>query len=179
MSLREKYYKEIAPALQKLFELKSPLAAPRLLKVTLNIGINATSKDDKFIEVASQTLERIAGQRPIATKARKSIAGFKIREGMPVGLKVTLRGKRMYDFVEKLVKITLPRVRDFRGLPQSLVDRTGGISIGFREHLAFPEINPDEVDQLHGLEVVISSSGANKEEGLELYKLLGFPFQEK
>lgn len=178
MNLKEVYKKQIVKALSKKLNLSNSLSAPAMQKVTINVGLNAAQKDENFKETVKNTLFKITGQLPVETKARKSIAGFKVREGMTVGAKVTLRGSRMYDFIEKLISITLPRVRDFRGISPKSVDRQGNMTIGFKEHLPFPEVNPDEVDRLHGLEVVITTSADTKEGGFELFKLLGFPFQQ-
>ena len=154
------------------------LAVPKITKVVLNIGVGRTKDDPKSIEVAENTLKRITGQKAVSTKAKKSISAFKVREGMIVGLKVTLRGNRMYDFLTKLVAIALPRVRDFRGLDAKNVDKQGNLNIGFREHMVFPEIKSDEIEKIHGLEVAITSTASNREEGLELLTLLGFPFKK-
>jgi len=178
MNMKEKYFKEIRPALAAAGGYKNTLAAPRVTKVTLNIGINSGA-DVKIQEVGAKTLMTITGQKPVATKAKKSISNFKIREGMVVGLKVTLRGQRLYDFLEKLVRAALPRIRDFRGLSPKLIDKQGNLSIGFKEHTAFPEINPTEIDRLHGLEVVITTTAKTQAEGLALFRALGFPFREK
>ena len=179
INLKEKIQKEVIPNMKKKFGYKNDLAVPKLDKVTLNVGISANKRDDKFLELVENTLTRITGQKPVFTKARLSVSSFKIREGNIVGAKVTLRKQRMYDFVEKLVNITLPRVRDFRGLPLKSVDKSGNLTIGFKEHLAFAEINPDEVEKVHGLEVVITTTAKNKEEGTELFKLIGVPFKKK
>ena len=128
-------------------------------------------------ETVAETLSRISGQKPVETISKKSIAAFKIREGMTVGMKATLRGERMYDFLNKLVNVTLPRVRDFRGLSSKGVDRNGNLSIGFKEHIAFPEIRPDEVERLHGIEIVITTTAGSREKGLVLFRALGIPFQ--
>lgn len=171
------YKAEIASKLQKELALKNPMAVPTLEKVTVAVGISPSKhKDGKFMETAEEVLTRITGQKPVRTLARKSISNFKIREGQPIGLMVTLRGKQMWDFVDKLVNFTFPRVRDFRGIPESVVDRSGHMSLGFTEHLAFPEIRPDEVERVHGLEVTLTSTATTKEQGLVLYRLLGFPF---
>ena len=154
------------------------LAVPKILKVTLNVGIGRSKDDPKVAEVVESTLIRITGQKPALTTAKKSISAFKLREGMKVGLKVTLRGQRMWDFLSKLVGISLPRVRDFRGLEVTNVDRQGNLNLGFKEHIMFPEIRPDEVEKIHGLEVAITTSANNYETGLELFKLLGFPFKK-
>ena len=175
--LLEKYRKEIAPQLKADLGLKNILAAPKLTKAVLSIGIGQALRDPRFKEVAESTLMRLTGQKPVKTIAKKSIAAFKIRQGMEVGLKVTLRGNRMYDFVDKLVNISLPRIRDFRGLDPKIVDGQGNLSIGFRENLAFPEIKSDEVEKLHGLEVTIVTTAKTREAGLNLFKKLGFPFR--
>lgn len=178
-NLKEKIQKQVIPAMQEKFGYKNGLAVPKIEKVTLNVGISANKKDDKFLELVENTLTRITGQKPVFTKARMSVSSFKIREGNVVGAKVTLRKQRMNDFVEKLVNITLPRVRDFRGLSLKSVDRSGNLTIGFKENLAFAEINPDEVEKVHGLEIVITTTAKNKEQGTELLKLIGFPFKKK
>lgn len=175
--LKEKYQKEVIPALKEILDYKNSLAVPKLEKVVINVGTGQGLKDAKFNEVVANTLQRITGQRPVKTMAKKSISSFKVREGMVVGLMVTLRGKRMYDFVDKLINITLPRVRDFRGLEIKSVDGQGNLNIGFKEHLAFPEIKADEVEKIHGLEVAVITTAKTKKEGLELFKLLGFPFR--
>lgn len=178
MNLREKYTKEVSPALKQELGLKNVLEVPKITKVVVNVGLGNSGKDDAYFDTVEKTLVTITGQKPVRTVAKKSIAGFKIREGMVVGMKVTLRGNRMYSFVDKLINITLPRIRDFRGLRLKSVDRQGNLSIGFSENLAFPEINPDAVDTMHGLEVVISTSAKTKEDGIKLLTLLGFPFRK-
>lgn len=177
--LKEQYNKEIVPALKEQLSLANVMSVPKMQKVTVNVGLGKGLKDKAYIETVEKTLTRITGQKPVYTKARKSIASFKIREGMDIGMKVTLRGPRMYDFVEKLVSVTFPRVRDFRGIEEKTVDTAGNFNHGFREHIAFPEVSPDEVDRLHGLQVTITTSATNREEGLALFKALGFPFKKK
>jgi large subunit ribosomal protein L5 len=179
MKLKQKYLKQVVPAMKEKFDYKNKMAVPRLEKAMVNVGIGKGLKDAKFIEAVKQTLTKITGQKPIARQARKSIAGFKIRVGQTVGFLVTLRGGQMYDFVDKLINIVLPRTRDFRGIPLKSVDGSGNLSIGFKEHLAFPEIEPDKVEVIHGLEVIIVTSTRNREKSLELLKLLGIPFREK
>jgi large subunit ribosomal protein L5 len=179
MRLKELYTKELLPKMKEKFSYKNDMAVPRLDKVVLNIGFGRHAKDKSYIENIKNNLLSITGQKPVLTKAKKSISGFKVREGMIIGAKVTLRGARMYDFVEKLVNITFPRVRDFRGIDEKIVDKTGNISIGFKEHLAFPEIKIDDIDNVHGLEVNISTNKKDREENLELYRLMGFPFKKK
>jgi len=176
-SLKKQFNAAIAAALTKEFGLTNAMSVPRLVKITLNVGLNAGNKDPKLAETVAETMTRIAGQKPVETISKKSIAAFKIREGMTVGMKVTLRGDRMYDFLNKLINVTLPRVRDFRGLSTKSVDKNGNMSIGFKEHIAFPEIRPDEVERLHGIEVVITTTAGNREKGLALFRSLGIPFQ--
>jgi large subunit ribosomal protein L5 len=147
-------------------------------KVILNAGLSKGLKDASFVDIIEDSLRRISGQKPVKTKAKKSISNFKIRQGMIIGMKVTLRGKRMYDFLDKLINITLPRIRDFRGLDDKAVDKTGNMTIGLKEHIAFPEIGSDEIEKIHGLEIVINTTAKNKEEGYELFKALGFPFKK-
>lgn len=178
VSLKEKYQKEVIPALREKFGYKNNLAVPKIEKVVVNIGTGHGLKDAKFNDVVEDTIKRITGQRPVKVAAKKSISNFKIRKGLIVGMVVTLRGKRMEDFVDKLINITLPRVRDFRGLDLKSVDPQGNLNIGFSEHIAFPEIKSDEVEKIHGLQISIVTTAKNKEEGLELLKLLGFPFQK-
>mgnify|MGYP000898989844 CR=1 FL=1 len=177
--LIEKYRTEIVPSLQKEFGYKNILAVPRLVKISVNIGLSKALKDSKYLEVMTDTLQRITGQRPVKTLARKAVSGFGIRQGMVVGLMVTLRKAKMYDFMEKLVRVVLPRVRDFRGIPDYSVDRQGNLALGFREHIVFPEINPDEVEKIHGLEVTINTTALNQQEGLRLFTLLGIPFRHE
>lgn len=176
--LTQQYKETVVPALMKQFAFANPHQVPKVTKVTLNIGLGRVSKDPAFIETAEASLTAISGQKPVRNKAKKSIAGFKIRQGMVVGMSVTLRKARMYDFLEKLVSMTLPRVRDFRGIDKKYVDHHGNMSIGFRENAAFPEIRSDEFERLHGLEVTITTTAANKEEGLALFTGLGFPFKQ-
>lgn len=176
-SLKERYTQTVVPALKQALGFKNDFQVTRLEKVTLNVGLS-TKKDPKFMEVIVDTLRRISGQEPVKTKARKSIAGFKIREGNVIGAMVTLRGPRMWDFVDRLVNVTFPRVRDFRGIPTTAVDKHGNFNYGFKEHTAFPEINANEVDSLHGLQVNIKTTAETHEEGLTLFKELGFPFKK-
>lgn len=176
-SLKKKYSEAINAALAKEFGLANVMNIPKIVKVTVGVGLNANNKDPKLAEMVAETLSRITGQKPVETLAKKSIAAFKIREGMTVGMKVTLRGERMYDFLDKLVNVTLARVRDFRGLSVKSVDKNGNMSIGFKEHIAFPEIRPDEVERIHGIEVTITTTANNREKGLALMKALGIPFQ--
>lgn len=179
MTLRERYKKEIAPALQKELGVTNLLSVPRVKAITLGIGLSKGLKDARFMETAERTLVRITGQKPVQTKAKKSIAGFKIREGMVVGTRVTLRGERMWSFLEKLLNVTFPRVRDFRGISTKLVDNGGNISIGFQEFLPFPEMSMDEAERIHGLQVTVSTTAKSRENGIALFRALGFPFKDK
>lgn len=176
--LQEKYTTEILPSLQKEFSISNIMAVPKLEKVTLNVGVGKMAGDKKAIEGVVNTITRISGQKPVLVKARKSISNFKLREGMVVGVMVTLRGERMYDFMYKLVNITLPRVRDFRGVDQKSVDQDGNWNIGFKEHIVFPEISSDEVEHIHGLEVSVTTSTKERTEGYRLFELLGVPFKK-
>ncbi|NQU78083.1 50S ribosomal protein L5 [Candidatus Falkowbacteria bacterium] len=178
--LREKYIKEVIPKLKEKFGYKNNLAVPKIDKVVVNVGFNkdiSASKD--FLERIEDNFKRITGQAPVRTKAKRAISAFKIREDLVIGMMVTLRGERMEIFVDKLVNITLPRFRDFQGLEAKSIDRQGNLTIGVKEHIVFPEIEPDEVEGIHGLEVVVNTTAKNKDEGLELLKLLGFPFRHE
>jgi len=177
LTYQEFYRTNVIPELQKRFGYKNALAVPKIVSVAINIGIGRTRTDEKHVATVQKTLERITGQKPVWTKAKQSISAFKIREGQTVGARVTLRGKRMEDFILKLVRSAFARIHDFRGIPVKAVDAQGNLTVGFREHLAFPEIEPDEVERVHGLEVSIHTSAKNKEEGYALLKLIGFPFQ--
>lgn len=175
--LRETYDKKIVPALMERFGYKNRMAVPKLRLVSVNVGMSTNLlKDPKIPETVEATLTRITGQKPVKTLAKKSIASFKVRQGQNIGMKVTLRGARMWHFLEKLVHVTLPRVRDFRGISAKLVDKQGNLSLGFKEYIAFPEIRPDEIEKLHGVQVTVSTTAKTREEGLELFKLMGFPF---
>lgn len=176
--LRETYSKKIVPEMMKRLGLKNAMAVPKVKLVSINVGMTASNlKDAKYAETVENTLIRITGQKPIRTLAKKSIASFKIRQGMPIGMVVSLHGARMWHFLEKLVGVTLPRIRDFRGLNPKSVDKQGNMSIGFKEYIAFPEIRSDEVERLHGLQVTITTDAGTRERGLELFKLMGFPFR--
>ncbi len=177
--LFEKYKEKVTPALREEFDYKNMMRVPRLEKVVVNVGYGRHAKDKAYIENVEKTLELITGQRPIRKKAKKSISNFKIRQGDEVGSSVTLRGKKMYDFLDKLISVTLPRVRDFRGINPNSFDKQGNYTIGFKENLAFPEINVDAVENVHGLEVVICTTAQSKEEAMPLLEKLGFPFRKK
>jgi len=175
--LQQHYQEKVAPALQAKFGYKNVMQTPQIKKVVLNVGVNV--KAENKVEVIDENLKKISGQAPIKTFARQSISNFKLREDQHVGFKVTLRGKRMYEFIDRLITLTLPRVHDFRGLSPKSFDRQGNYSIGFKDQLAFPEITSESIEQLHGLEVVIQTSANNQEEGYELLTLMGFPLQKK
>jgi large subunit ribosomal protein L5 len=170
------YIEKAAPALKQTLKLKNVMAVPRVEKVVVNVGVGKTLKDAKMLEAIIEDVKGITGQAPVKTEAKKSVAGFKIREGQVVGLKVTLRGHRMYDFLEKIVKIALPRVRDFRGLDPKKFDRHGNYNIGLREQIVFPETTREHMDYNFGLEVNIQTSTNNDKQAFELLKSLGFPF---
>lgn len=178
MRLQEKYNIEILPKLKEEFKYKNISEVPKLTKVVLNVGFGKRAKEKAHVDLVVDGITRIAGQKPMLTKAKKSISSFKLREGQVIGAAVTLRGKRMYDFVEKLINVTFPRVRDFRGIDEKLMDRTGNMTIGFKEQLAFPEIKADDIESLFGLEICLATTAKNSKEGLELFKLLGFPFKK-
>lgn len=174
--LKEKYLKEIAPALQKEFGYDNVMAIPKLDKVIINIGLGEAVQNDKAVDAAVTDMTIISGQKPLVTKAKKSIAGFKLREGMPIGVKVTLRGDRMYEFVDRLFSVALPRVRDFRGVPSKSFDGRGNYSLGLKEQLIFPEIDYDKVDKIRGMQIVFTTTAKTDEEGRALLTHLGMPF---
>ena len=159
------------------FKLKSPMEVPRLMKITLNMGLGSAVSDKKILESAQQELTQISGQKAVLTYAKKSIANFKLREGMPIGCKVTLRKEKMYDFFEKLIKISLPSTRDFRRLSTSSFDGRGNYTLGIKEHIIFPEINFDRIDKIKGLDICIITSAKNNQEAMELFKQFNFPFK--
>ncbi len=181
MILKKKYLKEVVPAMKVKFGYKNDRIVPKIEKVTVNIGLSRTitEKNPKYAEIAGETIVKITGQRPVRNLARKSIAGFKVRQGMLVGLSVTLRSAKMYDFLEKLIRVALPRTRDFRGIPLKSVDGQGNLSIGFKEQIVFPEITPENVQKSHGFQVVITTSTRDREKGLTLLELIGFPFRKE
>jgi large subunit ribosomal protein L5 len=179
ITYKEHYVKEIAPALKKELNLKNVWAVPRLTKVIINVGLGSFLAGKKDYSQVLETLASISGQRPVVTKARKAISNFKIKENQPIGVTVTVRGKRMYDFVSKLVNITFPRIRDFRGISPEGFDGHGNYTVGIKENTVFPEVNPDSIEKIHGLEVTIVTTAKNDEEGYALLKALGFPFQAK
>lgn len=174
--LKEKYLNEVVPGLQEQFKYTNVMAIPKLDKVVVNIGLGEAVQNPKALDAALNDLTLITGQKPVVTRAKKSIAGFKLREGMPVGVKVTLRGNRMYEFVDRLLSVALPRVRDFRGVSPKSFDGRGNYSLGLKEQLIFPEIEYDKIDKLRGMEIVFATTAKTDEEGRALLKLLGMPF---
>ena len=176
--LLKKYNEEVAPALQAKFNYKSSMQIPRLNKIVINMGVGDATANAKLIEAAVEDLTAIAGQKPVVTKAKKSIAVFKVREGQEIGCKVTLRGARMYEFLNKLISIALPRVRDFRGVSAKAFDGRGNYTLGVKEQLIFPEINYDKVVKVRGMDIVVVTTAKTDEEGRELLKLFGMPFEK-
>ncbi|RME06342.1 MAG: 50S ribosomal protein L5 [Anaerolineae bacterium] len=178
MSLKERY-QEIVPALQKALNLENVMQVPRIQKVVVNIGVGEALDNAKALEGAVNDLTIITGQKPVVTRARKSIAGFKLREGQPIGVKVTLRGERMWAFLDRLMNVALPRVRDFRGVSPNSFDGRGNYTLGLREQLVFPEIDYDKIDKVRGMEVTIVTTAKTDEEGRELLRMLGMPFRKE
>ena len=176
--LREKFSKEITPALVSKFNYKSVMQVPKVEKIVVNMGIGDAVQNAKSLDVAVEELSTITGQKPIITRAKKSIAGFRLREGMPIGAKVTLRGERMYEFLDKLVSVSLPRVRDFRGISKKSFDGRGNYTLGVREQLIFPEIDYDKVSKVRGMDIVIVKTANTDEEARELLTQIGMPFQK-
>lgn len=175
MQMLKEKFNALSGALRTQFGRSNVHETPHVVKVTINAGLGK-GKDSKFADIVADTLKRITGQAPVMTKARKSVAGFKLREGQVVGAMVTIRGPHMWHFLDKLANVVFARIRDFRGIPESSVDRQGNFNYGFTEHTPFPEVRPDEVESLHGLQVTITTTAKNHEEGLALFKGLGFPF---
>jgi large subunit ribosomal protein L5 len=175
--LRERYREEVAPALQNRFEYENVMQIPKLEKIVVNMGVGEASQNQRAMDGAMEDLARITGQKPQLRRARKSVAGFKIREGMPVGARVTLRGERMWEFLDRLISIALPRVRDFRGISPRSFDGRGNFALGLREQLIFPEISYDSIDATRGLDVAVVTTAETDEEARELLRLLGMPFR--
>lgn len=180
-SFQKKYIKEIIPIMKEKFNYKNALAVPKVVKVTVNIGINRakSEKDSQYVEIVEKTVAEITGQRPVKNLAKQSIAGFKIRKGLVVGVSTVLRSHRMHDFLTKLINVTLPRIRDFRGIPEKSIDQGGNLSMGIKEQIVFPEVSPEKTERLHNLQIVITTNAPNHEQGLELFKLMGFPIRSK
>lgn len=176
--LKKEYVERIRKALQEQFSFANEMQIPRLEKIVINMGVGESTGDSKKPSVAAADLAAIAGQKPVITRARNSIAGFKLREGMPIGAKVTLRGARMYEFLDRLVNIALPRVRDFRGLNPKSFDGRGNFAMGIKEHIVFPEINYDKVDQMWGMDIIVCTTATNDDEARALLKEFNFPFRQ-
>lgn len=176
--LKDKYQNEAAPAMQKAFNYKSVMQTPRLEKIVLNMGVGDVKENPKAIDNAVRDMSIIAGQKAVVTKAKKSVSAFKLREGMDIGCKVTLRGERMYEFLDKLISIALPRVRDFRGANPNSFDGHGNYAMGAREQLIFPEIDYDKIDKIRGMDIIIVTTAETDEEARELLRLLGMPFSK-
>ena len=178
-SIREKYNKEAVAEMKKQFDLKNDLEVPKIEKIILNVGIGKFIKDSALVTDIFNSLKAISGQKPVMTKSKKSIAGFKTREGLEIGIKTTLRGKRKWDFLEKLVGAAIPRIRDFHGIKISAVDAGGNLNIGIREHLIFSEISPEQVRTTFGLQVTVVTTAKNQDQGLALFRFLGVPIEKK
>ena len=176
-TLNEKYRSEIAPQLKEELGLANVMQVPRITKITLNMGVGEAVGDKKVLENALADMQKIAGQKPVVTKSRKSIAGFKIRDGWPIGCKVTLRDERMYEFLERLISIAIPRIRDFRGISPKAFDGRGNFAMGVTEQIIFPEINYDEVDKLRGMDITITTTARTDDEGRALLRAFNFPFK--
>jgi large subunit ribosomal protein L5 len=175
--LQTEYKERVLPALMQQFGYKSIMQAPRITKITLNMGVGEAIADKKILQAAVADMEKISGQKPVITLARKSIAGFKIRDDMPIGCKVTLRSDRMYEFLDRLINIAIPRIRDFRGLNSKSFDGRGNYSMGVKEQIIFPEIDYDKIDMLRGMDITITTTARTNEEGLALLKQFNFPFK--
>jgi large subunit ribosomal protein L5 len=175
--VKDKYRKEVVPQMMKEFSYKNIMQVPRLEKIVLNVGLGEAINNIKLLDAAQNELTIIAGQKAVITKAQKSIAGFKLRQGMPIGCKVTLRGDRMYDFLDKLISIAIPRIRDFRGLPSKSFDGRGNYAMGVKEQFIFPEIDYDKVEMVHGLDIIMCTNARTDEEGKALLRSLGMPFK--
>jgi large subunit ribosomal protein L5 len=176
--MRDRYYKDVLPALMKEFELKNPMAAPKLEKIIVNMGVGEATQNAKLIDPAAGEVGQITGQKPVVTRARKSIAAFKVREGMPIGVMVTLRGDRMYEFFDRLVNVALPRVRDFRGVPTKSFDGRGNFTLGVRDQLIFPEIDYAKVEKTKGMNITIVTSAGTDDQARALLKHMGMPFKQ-
>jgi large subunit ribosomal protein L5 len=176
--LREKYKNEIAPALAKEFDIKNPMAIPRVEKIVVNMGLGEASANAKILDVAAEELKAVTGQKPVITKAKKSIAAFKLRQGMAIGTMVTLRGERMYEFLDRLISVALPRVRDFRGISGKAFDGRGNYTLGVREQLIFPEIDFNKVDKTRGMNISIVTTAKNDDQARSLLRSLGMPFRQ-
>jgi large subunit ribosomal protein L5 len=183
MRLKEKFQKEVIPKMKEKFGYKNNMAVPRVKKVVVNVGLGRLVADktkqerEKVYKEISEDLALITGQKPVLTKAKKSVSGFKIRKGMPIGAKVTLRKQRMYDFLDRLIHIALPRTRDFKGIDQKSIDKEGNLTIGIREQIVFPEVSSENIKRIFGFEITVVTNAKSREEAVELFKLLGFPIK--
>jgi len=178
MTFKDFYNQEVAPKLTKEFGVKNVMAVPKIIKIAINVGAGEAVTNKNVIEKIQEQISTIAGQKTVVTKARTSVSAFKIRMGLPIGVKVTLRGKRMYHFLEKLIRIVIPRLKDFRGIPESNIDQNGNLNIGFPEQIIFPEIDFDKIDKVRGLQVTVVTNAKNKEKGKKLFEMLGIPFMK-
>ena len=176
--LRDKYENEVLPAMMEKFNYENPMEIPRLVKIVINMGVGEAKENPKALDAAVNDLSLISGQKPVVTRAKKSVAAFKLREGMPIGTKVTLRGNRMYEFLDKFINIALPRVRDFRGVSANSFDGRGNFAIGIKEQLIFPEIEYDKIDKVRGMDIIINTTAKTDEEARELLRHLGMPFRK-
>jgi len=177
--LKKLYVDQVIPALQKEFGYKNIMQVPKLDKIVINMGVGEATQDKKKVETAAAEMQQISGQKPVITKAKKSIAQFKLREGMPIGCKVTLRRDRMYEFLDRLVTVAMPRIRDFRGLNPKSFDGRGNYALGLKEQIIFPEINYDQIDKVRGMDVIITTTAKTDEEARELLRLFNFPFPQE
>jgi len=178
MNFKDYYNQEVAVKLKKDLKLKNIMAVPRIIKISINVGAGEAVTNKNVIEKIQEQISTIAGQKTIITKARTSVSAFKIRKGLAIGVKVTLRGKRMYHFLEKLIKIVIPRIKDFRGVSENNIDQNGNFNIGFPEQIIFPEIDFDKIDKIRGLQVTVVTNAKNKENGKKLFEMLGIPFKK-
>ncbi|PIZ68230.1 50S ribosomal protein L5 [Candidatus Roizmanbacteria bacterium CG_4_9_14_3_um_filter_33_18] len=178
MTFKDFYNSEVAPKLTKDLGVKNLMAVPKIIKIAINVGAGEAVTNKNVIEKIQEQISTITGQKALITKARTSVSAFKIRKGLAIGVKVTLRGKRMYHFLEKLIKIVIPRLKDFRGIPESNVDQNGNLNIGFPEQIIFPEIDFDKIDKIRGLQVTVVTNASNKEKGKKLFEMLGIPFKK-
>ena len=177
-NLYKKYKEKIVPKLKKDLSLKSTMDVPKLDKIVINVGVGKHTKEAGYIDNVEDTLTRITGQKPVRTKAKKAISNFKVREGMEIGVMVTLRGKKMYDFLDKLLSVTLPRMKDFRGINPKAFDKGGNYNLGIKEHVAFPEVKADQIDKVHGLEITVCTTAKDSNSARILLTYLGFPFKK-
>jgi large subunit ribosomal protein L5 len=179
MSRLQEYYREtVVPKLRKDLELANPMQVPRITKITVNMGVGEAVADRKVVDAAAADMAKITGQKPLITKSKKAIAAFKLREGLPIGCKVTLRGERMYEFLDRLISVAIPRIRDFRGVSAKAFDGRGNYTLGIKEQIIFPEIQYDAIDQLRGMDITITTSAVNNEQGRALLEAFSFPFRK-